>query len=56
MLVDGDSSSPTLGLDILSPASMTLDYDWDLKETFGFRDLLVVVGIGRIIFGKLVIL
>ena len=56
MSVDGDSSSLTPGLNKISLALTTLDYDWDLRESFGFGDLLVVVGIGRTIFGKLVIL
>ena len=57
MLVDGDSSSPMPRLNkIPSPAPTTLNYDWDLGKSFGFGDLLVVVGIGRTLFGKLVIL
>ena len=57
MLVDCDSLSPMSGLNkIPSPAPMTLDCDWNLGESFGFGDLLVVVGIGRTLFGKLVIL
>ena len=55
MPVDGDSSSPMPGLNkIPSLAPTTLNYDWDLGKSFGFGDLLVVVGIGRTLFGKLV--
>ena len=57
MPMDGDSLSSMPGLNkIPSPALVTLDSDWDLGESFGLGDLLVVVGIGRTIFGKLVIL
>ena len=63
MLVDGDSSSSTPGLNLRfflqfqRPSTMIdINRDWDLGESFGFRDLLVVVGIWRTIFGKLVIL
>ena len=57
MPVDGDSSSPMPGLNkIPSPTPTTLNYDWDLGKSFGFGDLLVVVGIRRTLFGKLVIL
>ena len=57
ILVDGDSSSSMPGLDkIPSPTPVTLDCDWDLGESFRFGDFLMVIGIGRTIFGKLVIL
>ena len=63
MLVDGDSSSSTPGLNLRfflqfqRPSTMIdINCDWDLGESFGFGDLLVVVGIWRTIFGKLVIL